>query len=104
MDDAVWDDLTTSQQAWMNASPSNMASVLGWQVITSCITFDGVNPIKNMANGATRTVNTLNGPITYTQINNGQGTFGSATVAMWDWFTSNGSVTLAGFVNPPTTQ
>ncbi len=101
MDDSQWNSLTQTQLDWMNASPANMRSVVGWQVITSCITWDGVNPVKNLPSGATQTVNTLNGPVTFTSGANGLGTFGNGSVAIWDWFTSNGSVTIAGFVKTP---
>jgi hypothetical protein len=99
MDDSIWSNFTQAQLDWMNASPANMRSVLGWQVITSCITWDGVNPVKNMAVGSTQTVTTLNGTVTYTHGTGGQGSFGNGKVGIWDWFTSNGSVTVAGFVN-----
>ncbi|TAH32872.1 hypothetical protein EYC59_05610 [Candidatus Saccharibacteria bacterium] len=99
MDDTQWSSFTPTQLKWMNASPANMKSVIGWQVITSCITWDGVSPVKDMANNATRTVGTLNGTVTYTHGNGGLGTFGNGRVAIWDWFTSNGSVVIAGFVN-----
>jgi hypothetical protein len=98
MDDAQW-NFTQAQLDWMNASPANMRAVLGWQIITSCITWNGINPVKDMAAGTTRTVNTLNGTVTYTSGGNGPGTFGSGGIGIWDWFTSNGSVTIAGFVN-----
>ena len=99
MDDSGWNKFTQAQLNWMNASPANMKSVIGWQVITSCITWDGINPVKNMTIGATRTVNTLNGAVTYTHNTGGLGAFGNGKVGIWDWFTSNGSVTVAGFVN-----
>ncbi len=99
MDDSAWSSFTPTQLNWMNASPANMRSVLGWQVITSCITWDGVNPVKDLSTGATLSVNTLNGPVTFTSKSGGIGTFGSGSVGIWDWFTSNGSVTIAGFVN-----
>jgi hypothetical protein len=99
MDDSQWNSFTQAQLNWMNASPTNMRSVLGWQVIISCITWNGVNPVKNMAAGATLTVNTLNGPVIFTSQTSGLGKFGNGSVSIWDWFTSNGSVTIAGFVN-----
>jgi len=100
MDDAQW-NFTQTQLDWLNADPAHMRQLLGWQVITSCITYNGVNPIKNMANGTTQTVNTLNGPVTFTaRANGGLGTFDSGSVGIWDWFTSNGSVTICGFVKP----
>jgi hypothetical protein len=99
MDDSGWNKFTPAQLNWMNASAANMRSVLGWQIIKSCITWDGVNPVKDMAIGATQVVNTLNGPVTYTHNGSGLGAFGSGQVGIWDWFTSNGSVTIAGFVD-----
>lgn len=99
MDDSAWNNFTQAQLNWMNASPANMRSVLGWQVVTSCITWNGVNPVKDMTVGATRTVTTLNGAVTYTHNTDGLGTFGNGKVGIWDWFTSNGSVTIAGFVD-----
>lgn len=99
MDDTGWNSFTQSQLNWMNASPTNMRSVLGWQIITSCITWNGVNPVKDIPAGTTQSVNTLNGSVTFTSQANGNGTFGNGTVGIWDWFTSNGSVTIAGFVN-----
>ncbi len=99
MDDSQWNNFTQAQLNWMNASPANMKSVLGWQIITSCITWDGVNPVKDIPAGNTQTVNTLNGSVIFTSKANGEGTFGNGSVGIWDWFTSNGSVTIAGFVN-----
>ena len=99
MDDSRWGNFTPTQLNWMNASPANMRSVIGWQIITSCITWNGVNPVKDMAAGATLTVNSLNGTVTFTSGVNGLGKFGNGPVGIWDWFTSNGSVTIAGFVN-----
>lgn len=98
MDDSQWSNFTQAQLDWMNASPANMRSVIGWQVITSCITWNGVNPVKDMTVGTTRSVTTLNGPVTYLHLSSG-GYFGNGKVAIWDWFTSNGSVTIAGFVD-----
>jgi len=92
-DDWVFDNkLTAAQLAWMNQSPANMRAVLGWQIATSCITWAGVNPVENLATSTKVTVNTLNGPVTYTH--GGPGTLGNAGIAIWDWFTSNGSVTF----------
>ena len=99
MDNSEWARFSSAQLSWMNASPANMRSVLGWQVITSCITYGGQNPVKDLAAGTTRSVSTLNGVITFTAKAHGLGTFGSADVYIWDWFTSNGSATIAGFVN-----
>jgi hypothetical protein len=99
MDDSQWSNFTQAQLNWMNASPANMKSVLGWQIITSCITWNGINPVKDMAKGATKTVTTLNGTVTYTHNTGGLGAFGNGKVGIWDWFTSNGAVTIAGFVN-----
>jgi hypothetical protein len=99
MDDSQWSNFTQAQLNWMNASPANMKSVLGWQIVTSCITWNGINPVKDMTNNATRTVTTLNGPVTYTHKTQGPGAFGNGKVGIWDWFTSNGAVTIAGFVN-----
>jgi hypothetical protein len=98
--DGAWDNLSQAQRDWMNASPANMRSVLGWQVITSCITYKGVNPTKDMAAGTTQVVNTLNGSITYTA-GGSMGKFENAPVYMWDWYTSNGTVTFSDFVRPP---
>ena len=100
MADGAWDNLSQAQRDWMNASPANMRSVLGWQVITSCITYKGVNPTKDMAAGTTQVVNTLNGSITYTA-GGSMGKFENAPVYMWDWYTSNGAVTFSDFVRPP---
>ncbi len=97
MSDSQWNSFTPSQLNWMNASPANMRAVLGWQVVTSCISWDGVNPVKDMSMGAQKIVNTLNGQVTYTHGTPGK--FGAGSVGIWDWFTSNGSVTIAGFVN-----
>lgn len=90
--------LTATQWAWMNASPANMKSVLGWHITTECITYDGVNPTKGKT--GTMSVQTVNGTITYSA--GGIGKFESANVAIWDWFTSNGSVTfMSDFVKKP---
>ncbi|MDB5168645.1 MAG: hypothetical protein JWO41_1 [Candidatus Saccharibacteria bacterium] len=97
MDDSIWDNLTASQVAWMNASPANMRSVLGWQVATYCITYDGVNPIKGRS--APLAFNTLNGTVTYTA--GGVGQLDGTPVYIWDWFTSNGAVTITDFIHPP---
>jgi hypothetical protein len=92
--------ITPTQLAWMNQSPENMKSVLGWQIVIGCITWDGVNPVKDKEAGATVTLNTLNGPVTYTH--GGQGKVENAQIAIWDWFTSNGSVTfITDFIKPP---
>jgi hypothetical protein len=99
MDDSQWNNFTQAQLNWMNASPANMKSVLGWQIITSCITWNGINPVKDMAVGATKTVTTLNGTVTYKHNTGGLGAFGNGKVGIWDWFTGNGAVTIAGFVN-----
>lgn len=104
MSDTAWDSLTQAQRTWMNASPANMKSVLGWQIITTCFTWKGVNPASELATGTTKTVMTLNGPVTFTANGpngTGLGTFDSGRVGIWDWFTSNGAVTIAGFVRPP---
>lgn len=102
MDDSAWSALTQAQLDYMNASPANMRSVLGWQIITSCITWKGVNPVQDLPVGTTLTVNTINGPVTFTaRASGGLGTFGNARVGIWDWFTSNGAVTIAGFVKTP---
>jgi hypothetical protein len=99
--DYWWDNLTQQQRDWMNASPENMRSVLGWQIITSCITWNGVNPVNNWPLGKSTVVNSVNGPVTFSIGSNGHGDFGECNVAIWDWFTSNGSVTFCGFVKPP---
>lgn len=97
--DWVFDNkLTSTQMAWMNQSPTNMRSVIGWHVATSCITYDGLNPIKGKAGAVS--VNTLNGPVTY--MPGGTGKIDNAPIAVWDWFTSNGSVTfVTDFIKPP---
>ncbi|HUP26558.1 MAG TPA: fasciclin domain-containing protein [Candidatus Limnocylindrales bacterium] len=99
--DYIFDNkLTATQLAWMNQSPENMRSVLGWQIVTSCITWDGVNPVKDKPLGQAVTLNTLNGPVTY--IHGGPGKVENADIAIWDWFTSNGSVTfITDFIKPP---
>ncbi len=98
--DYMFDNLTTAQKAWMNQSPENMRSVLGWHIVTSCITWDGVNPIKDKPNTTLMTLNTLNGPVTFTFNNHGE--LDGVPVAIWDWFTSNGSVTfITDFIKPP---
>jgi hypothetical protein len=99
MSDGAWNNLTQAQRDWMNASPTNMRSVLGWQITTSCITYKGANPTKDMAAGTTQVVNTLNGSITFTA--GGMGKFENTPVYIWDWYTSNGAVTFSGFIRPP---
>jgi len=92
------DKLTPDKLAWMNQSPENMKSVIGWHIVIGCITWAGVNPIEGKS--GTTILNTLNGPVTLTY--DAPGTVGNAKVGMWDWFTSNGSVTLiSDFVQPP---
>lgn len=92
--------LTPTQLAWMNQSAENMKSVIGWHVVTECITYNGLNPTKDKAAGATVSLKTLNGTITYTQT--GYGKFENAEIAIWDFFTENGAVTfVTGFVKPP---
>ena len=92
--------LTPSQLAWMNQSPANMKSVIGWHIITQCITYNGLNPTKDKASGTTISLTTLNGPITFTQT--GYGKFENAEIAIWDFFTENGAVTfVTNFVKPP---
>jgi cytoskeletal protein RodZ len=92
--------LTSTQLAWMNQSAANMKSVIGWHIVTECITYAGLNPTKDKAAGATITLKTLNGTITYTQT--GYGKFENAEIAIWDFFTENGAVTfVTGFVKPP---
>lgn len=95
--DYAFNNLSAAQLAWMNQSPENMRSVLGWQIATSCITYDGVNPVKN-ATGLV-TIQTLNGTVTYYP--GSPGKIENTSVAIWDWFTSNGSVTFVGFIKPP---
>ncbi len=100
--DGTWGKLSPQQIAWMNASSQNMRSVLGWQVITSCITYKGVNATKDLPIGTTKVVNTLNGSITFTA--DSMGKFETAPVYIWDWYTSNGVVTFSDFVKPPQVQ
>lgn len=96
-DDYVYNSkLTTAQLAFMNQSPANMRSVIGWHIITSCVIWHG-----NMQNvKTTMTLQTLNGPVTFTP--SSLGSINQAGVAMWDWFTTNGAVHyITDFVKPP---
>lgn len=88
--------LTTAQLAFMNQSPANMRSVVGWHIITSCVIWHG-----NMQNvKTTMTLQTLNGPVTFTP--SSLGSINQAGVAMWDWFTTNGAVHyITDFIKPP---
>lgn len=90
--------LSAAQQTWMNQSPDNMKSVIGWQVVTGCVTYDGINPTKDITGSITLT--TLNGPVNFSA--GGIGKVENASIAIWDWFTSNGAVTfITDFVKPP---
>lgn len=95
--DYVYDNyLTSDQKAFMEASPDNMRSVIGWHIVKSCVTWAG------QTSGATSpmTIQTLNGPVTYTP--GSPGKVNNARIAMWDWFTSNGAVHLiTNFIAPP---
>lgn len=95
--DSVYNSkLTTAQLAFMNQSPANMRSVVGWHIITSCVIWHG-----NMQNVKTSMIlQTLNGPVTFTP--GSLGSVNQAGVAMWDWFTTNGAVHyITDFVKPP---
>ena len=88
--------LTDEQLAFMNASPANMKSVLGWHIVTSCVVWD--SNMENVKGSVTLT--TLNGKVTYTQ--GSPGKINDARLAIWDWYTSNGAVHFIGdFIKPP---
>ncbi len=96
MTDSIFDSLSIAQKEYMNLSPENMRSVLGWHIITSCQTYASV--FKNAT--APITLQTLNGPVTYTT--SGHGKVEAAEIAIWDWFTINGAVHyITGFIKPP---
>jgi hypothetical protein len=94
--DYVFSKLTKAQTDFMYASPANMKSVIGWQIVQSCVTYSG-----GMSNQKTNTtIHTVNGPITWTA--QGHGFLGNAEMAIWDWYTSNGAVHfLTDFAKPP---
>lgn len=88
--------LSVAQLAYMNQSPANMRSVIGWHIITSCVIWHG--NIQNVK--STITLQTLNGAVTYTP--GGTGKIEAAEIAMWDWFTTNGAVHyITAFIHPP---
>lgn len=95
--DYVFDSkLSAAQKAFMYQSPDNMRSVLGWHVITSCVIWDdNLRDVKSAV-----TLQTLNGPVTFTPTTIGK--VENASMAMWDWFTSNGAVHfITDFIKPP---
>lgn len=95
-DYAFENGLTASQKAYMQASPANMKSVIGWHIVKGCTLWD--NDIENKT--ANVTIQTLNGPVTYKP--GSPGYINDTKMAMWDWFTRNGAVHLiTGFVKPP---
>ena len=88
-------NLSASQLAYMNASPANMKSVLGWHIITSCVIWS--NYIENVKSPIT--LNTLNGPVIYDPTT---GTVNGSSMGIWDWFTSNGAVhIISNLIAPP---
>ncbi|HSW37060.1 MAG TPA: fasciclin domain-containing protein [Candidatus Saccharimonadales bacterium] len=95
--DYVWDNyLTSAQKTFMNQSPENMRSVLGWHIITGCVIYHHQMDEVNY----TMTLTTLNGTVTYTPQD--IGALDNVDVAIWDWFTSNGAVHfITGFIRPP---
>jgi len=95
INDTAFDSLTKAQLDFMYLSPANMRSVLGWQIMQSCVIFS-----PDLETTPPITWQTLNGPVTYT--NGGRGHIGTAQMDMWDFFTSNGAVHyIDGYINPP---
>ncbi len=96
IDDYAFNQLSASQLAFMNASPANMKSILGWHVITSCVIWHhNMNAVKSPI-----TLNTLNGAVTYYP--GSPGKINNTSMAIWDWYTSNGAVhIISGFIAPP---
>lgn len=96
--DHVFDNnLSQAQLDFMNQSPANMKSVVGWHVITSCVILHEYMEDKQ----SSVILTTLNGDVTYNP-DQGIGAIDGVNVAIWDWFTSNGAVHfMTDFIRPP---
>lgn len=94
--DYVFSTLTKAQTDFMNASPANMKSVIGWHIVTGCVVWSGqMDSAKSNI-----TMNTLNGPVTWTPDYHGK--VNGVDMAIYDFFSSNGVIHLiTGFIKPP---
>lgn len=97
MSDSVFNKLSQAQLDYMNASPANMKSVIGWHVVQSCVVWK-----NNIANKTSAySFDTLNGKVTHTP--GSPGKVNDASMAIWDWYTSNGAVHfITNFIKAPT--
>ena len=94
--DYVFSTLTKAQTDFMNASPANMKSVIGWHIVTSCVVWGGqMDSAKSNI-----TMNTINGPVTWSPEYHGK--VNGVDMAIYDFFTSNGAIHfITGFIKPP---
>ncbi len=94
--DYVFGNLTKAQADYMNASPANMKSVIGWHIVTGCYTWSS----QFSSSKVNITLNTLNGPVVWSPDYHGK--VNGVDMAIYDFFSSNGVVHLiTGFIKPP---
>ena len=97
VNDYTWDnDLTQAQKDYLNADPANMKAMLNWHIVKSCVIWSG-NIEKSTGPVSFQT---LGGQVTHYV--GSPGNINGAKMAMWDFFSSNGSMHLmSDFISPP---
>lgn len=96
INDYVFENLSQAQKDFLYASPENMKSVLKWQIVPSCVIWSG--NIENTTSDIS--FQTLGGSVTHHY--GSPGNIDGVSMAMWDFFSSNGSMHLmSGLIKPP---